>query len=71
MGMSLIISEFQRIGFFFLAVSTVGLSNLIDAQKDKTIRLSLFLLIFAFLLVFMSNALVPEMLAPYKSWLDF
>ncbi len=70
MGMSLIISEFQRIGFFFLAVSTVGLSNLIDAQRDKTIRLSLFLVIFGFLLVFMSNALEPEMLAPYKSWLD-
>ena len=71
MGMSLIISEFQRIGFFFLAVSTVGLSNLIDAQKDKTIRMGLYLVIFAGLVMFMSNALVPEMLAPYKSWLRF
>ena len=34
MGMSTVISEFQRIAFFFLSVSTVGLSNIIYSETS-------------------------------------
>lgn len=69
MGMSTVISEFQRIAFFFLAVSTVGFSNIIHCEKNRSIRVFIYVCLFIFLLIFMINSLKPEMLSPYRTWI--
>lgn len=65
MSMSTVISEFQRIAFWFLAVSLVGIGNTINRITNKLIRLVVYCCFFGALLIFMSNALEPEMLSPY------
>lgn len=65
MSMSTVISEFQRIAFWFLTVSLVGIGNTINRITNKVIRLGMYCGLFVILLIFMSNALEPEMLSPY------
>lgn len=68
MAMSKTISEFQRVAFFFLAVSLVGFGNIIHHEKNKVVRCIIYMALFVLLLFFMSNALEPEMLSPYHTF---
>lgn len=68
MTMSKTISEFQRVAFFFLAVSLVGFGNIIHQVKNQVVRWIIYITLFVLLLFFMSNALEPEMLSPYRTF---
>ncbi|MCC8013764.1 MAG: EpsG family protein [Eubacterium sp.] len=69
MGASTIIGEFYRLSYFFMTVSFAGLGNIISQEKNRVIRRSIYVLLIAYLFIFMYRGLEPQGLVPYESWL--